>query len=296
MNSTSNSPFIPLLTTTDWNAEWIELQKARRHADNAEFWDKKAANFGDKDAPSNYVNAFLDLIQLEPDDTVFDMGCGNGGLAIPLALRGHKVLACDFSQGMLNFLEQSRDEKGLTNLIDTKLLSWADDWEAFGVGENCVDVAIASRSIATSNLQDSLLRLNRVARKRACITLTTGASPRSDERVLTELGLQNQVGRDYLYAFNILAQLGLKPSISYIESEKDDTFDSYEEALEALTRMVNDVTTPLPQIERDAALERLREWLTSDLEPNTDPSPDAKKLRLSQPRRITWAFISWNTK
>lgn len=296
LNEAANSPYIPQLTTRDWNAEWKELQKARRAADVAAFWDKKAANYGSKDAPSNYVLSFLDMVNLEPGDTIFDMGCGNGGLAIPLAQRGHQVLACDFSQGMLDYLKNDRDQKGLTDLIETKLMSWSDDWEAADVGENCVDVAIASRSIATADLKDSLLRLNKVARKRACITLTTGASPRSDERLLTQLGLQNQIGRDYLYAFNILAQLGLKPSISYIESEKDDTFDSYEEAFEALTRMVNDVTTPLPQEERDAALVRLAEWLKDDLEENPDPTPGAKKLRLSKPRCITWAFISWNTK
>ena len=27
--------FTPLLTTTDWNEEWKELQKVRRHADDA---------------------------------------------------------------------------------------------------------------------------------------------------------------------------------------------------------------------------------------------------------------------
>lgn len=33
--------FTPLLTTTDWNEEWKELQKVRRHADDAAFWDKR---------------------------------------------------------------------------------------------------------------------------------------------------------------------------------------------------------------------------------------------------------------
>ena len=37
--------FTPLLTTTDWNEEWKELQKVRRHADDAAFWDKRSATF-----------------------------------------------------------------------------------------------------------------------------------------------------------------------------------------------------------------------------------------------------------
>ena len=35
----ADSPFIPKLTTTDWNAEWVELQRARRAADSAEHGD-----------------------------------------------------------------------------------------------------------------------------------------------------------------------------------------------------------------------------------------------------------------
>ena len=32
--------FTPLLTTTDWNAEWMQLQKARRHRDSAVYWNE----------------------------------------------------------------------------------------------------------------------------------------------------------------------------------------------------------------------------------------------------------------
>ena len=50
--------FTPLLTTHDWNEEWKELQKARRAADDASHWDKRAATFGSKDAPNPYVERF----------------------------------------------------------------------------------------------------------------------------------------------------------------------------------------------------------------------------------------------
>ena len=53
--------FTPLLTTRDWNEEWKELQKARRAADDASHWDKRAATFGSKDAPNPYVERFLKL-------------------------------------------------------------------------------------------------------------------------------------------------------------------------------------------------------------------------------------------
>ena len=103
-----------------------------------------------------------------------------------------------------------------------------------------VDVALASRSVATADLRDSLLRLTDVARRRVCVTLATGSSPRTDERILNAMGLSSVLGRDHLYAFNILANEGLRPEVSYIDSERTDTFDSLDDAYDAFARMADD--------------------------------------------------------
>lgn len=58
--------FTPLLTATDWNEEWKELQKVRRHADDAAFWDKRSATFTTKDAPNLYVEKFLEYAEIAP--------------------------------------------------------------------------------------------------------------------------------------------------------------------------------------------------------------------------------------
>ena len=180
-------------------------------------------------------------------------------------------------------------------------MRWEDDWAAHGVLPGSVDVAVASRSIATADLKDSLMRLTDAARRRVCITLPTGGSPRTDERVLTAVGLQNQLGRDYLYAFAILAEEGLKPEVSYIESTRPDTFDTPEEAYETFSRMVDDAAGALVSAaERDAALARLRPWLADNLVENPRAGrPDRKgepekRLALREPRKITWAFIAWD--
>lgn len=53
--------FTPLLSTYDWNEEWKALQKSRKAADDASYWDKRAATFTTKDAPNPYVERFLKL-------------------------------------------------------------------------------------------------------------------------------------------------------------------------------------------------------------------------------------------
>lgn len=295
--------FEPLLTTRDWNEEWKALQRQRHHADNSEYWDDRAKSFGDKDVPSPYVRRFLELSDIRPGEAVFDMGCGTGALAVPLGQAGHKVLAADFSSGMLDCLRADLAAHKVEG-VETRLLSWDDEpaaWEAAGAGPDSADVALASRSIATYDLRESLLRLTEVARRRCCITLAAGASPRIDERVLAGIGVEPQNSHDYLYAFNILANEGLKPQVSYIDSTRPQSFDSPDAAFEALSEMVDAASGGrLSASERAATLDRLREWLEGDLVENEHAGePDRKgvpqgRLRLSEPRKFAWAFISWD--
>lgn len=294
--------FTPLLTSMDWNEEWKELQKVRRHADDAAFWDKRSATFTTKDAPNLYVEKFLEYAGIRPGETVFDMGCGTGALAVPLGEAGHKVVAADFSQGMLDQMQSRLDEAGVRTVFP-KLMSWEDDWPAFGVREGMTDVAVASRSIATADLRDALLRLTEVARRRVCITLATGSSPRVDERILAAVGLPAVLGRDYLYAFNILVAEGIRAEVRYIDSTRDDTFASPEDAYEKLAAMIDDSSAVrASDTERQRARANLREWLTANLVPNESASaPDRKGVpqlawRLAEPRTVTWAFLAWNAR
>lgn len=291
--------FTPLLTTHDWNGEWKELQKARRHADDSSFWDKRAKTFGSKGSPNPYAERFLELAGIRPGETAFDMGCGTGALSIPLGQAGHRVVAADFSAGMLAVLQEELAARHITT-VKTIQMSWEDAWAEHGVLPESADVALASRSIATSDLRDALLRLTEVARRRVCITLATGSSPRSDEGILQAIGLQGRLGRDYLYAFNILAAEGFKPEVSYITSTRDSTYGSLDDAFENLSSMITDAGDLVPQAEQDAALERLRTWLDDNLVEN--PQAGAldshgevqKRLRLRNHREVTWAFLAWN--
>lgn len=292
--------FTPELTTRDWNAEWVGLQNARRAADDSSQWDERAKTYHKATMPpSPYARDFIDYAQLEPGDTVFDMGCGTGAISIPVAAAGHQVLACDFSEGMLQVLRGEAEKLGVG--VETKLLSWSDDWETKGVGPGNFDVACASRSIATTDLRASLEKLSGVARRRCAVTLPVGSSPRVDEAIMSAIGLQRQLGRDYVYAFMILVEMGMRPEVRYIASTRHDTFEDGQEAYESLRRMVVDAAGPMvPEREVECALDALRTWVAQNLVANPDAGKTnqfgevEKALRLKEPRKVTWAHIAWN--
>ncbi|MEG0504224.1 MAG: methyltransferase type 12, partial [Raoultibacter sp.] len=108
-------------------------------------------------------------------------------------------------------------------------------------------------------------------------------------------------GNDFLYAFNILAGEGFKPEVSYIESTRTDTYDSFDEAYEGFSRMTLDAFADKESDEAKTALERLASWTQEHLIENPEAgTPDRKglaqkNLRLDYDRVVTWAFIAWDT-
>ena len=297
---TASFELTPLLTTHDWNEEWKALRRIRQHRDSSDYWNTRAKTYTTKDAPNRYVEDFLRLADIRPGESVFDMGCGTGALSLPLAEAGHRVLAADFSAGMLKALDDELNARHLHNVF-YKQMSWDDDWSEFGISPDMVDVAIASRSMAVADMEEALMRLTDIARRRVCITLATGSSPHTDQRTLQELGLESLLGRDHLYAFNILANRGIFAELNYIESERKDTFDTSDEAYAQFASMI-ERETPGEALatERARALKRLPEWLESELVPNEAAGQLDKKgvpekaLRLARPRIITWAFLAWS--
>ena len=76
---------------------------------------------------------------------------------------------------------------------------------------------------------------NRAERLASCAALrclvavsyTHLSSPRVDERILAAVGLPAVLGRDYLYAFNILAAEGIRAEVRYIDTVSYTHLDVY---------------------------------------------------------------------
>ena len=277
--------------TIDWRARWTEAQCNRRAIDSdSTNWDKRAESFANRTV-SNYSRAFIEYLDLKEGESALDMGCGTGEIAIQLAKAGNDVIAADFSKGMLSFLKQGMVEEdigaerssGLGSIRPIEM-SWTDDWSAHGITEDCVDVAYASRSLIVNDLGAALDKLCLAARKRCAITLAVDSSPSEDNHLLKALGRTAVSCYDMVYTFNILYQMGLRPEIRMIASDKISTYDSMDQAIESALRHVQD---PTPE---ECAV--VADYIAAHLVENDDPD-DPRPLKLDYSRYSKWAFISW---
>lgn len=284
------------LTSRQWNDLWEIKQDLHQADHDAAFWNERAKSFTNKDAPGSYTDCFLKLASIATGESVFDMGCGTGNLSIPLAETGHKVLAADFSSGMLDKLKERALEERLDN-IKTVELSWEDDWLASGIVPKSYDICLASRSIATHDLRAALLKLTAVAKRAVCITLTCDSSPRIDDRALREVGIETRPSFDDVYALAILQGEGYFPKVDYIKTQRADLFESFDQALEKYTSMLDAAIEQAgTSILRENAISKLQDWLYANLVEASNSKDDGKNSRhlcLKEPRNTTWAFMSW---
>lgn len=285
------APAQPVPAGLDWEELWHAYQDTRMKPNGVEHWDKKAASYGAhagtsrEDEVGAYERIFLERAAIRPGETVLDMGCGVGLLSVPLARMGCRVVCADFSARMLEELDARARRCGVRDMLELHQLAWDDPWEPMGLGQGSVDVAIASRSIATYNLTSALTKLDTVARRRACVTIAAGRSPMHDERAYDAVGRERLVVRDFLFVTNILFAHGIFPELSYLVTHSLPAFADHDEAFARLARMLGG---NLSEQEEGCLHAFLNEHyaLREDALPGRAYESDAR-------REVRWAFIAW---
>lgn len=103
------------------------------HAAPVEAWDAIAAGYDRHVAPTEVplANEALGLAGLRPGEWFLDVAAGTGGLSLPAARLGAKVLATDWSPAMIERFEGRVREEGLSDaegrVMDAHALELEDD-------------------------------------------------------------------------------------------------------------------------------------------------------------------------
>lgn len=278
--------------------------------DSRDYWNHRAATFT-RTATCDYELWLMRLLALDPTDTLLDMGCATGTLAVPLARAGHRVHACDFAEAMLAILNQRAAQESLP--ITPHLLAWDDDWQAACLGENSVDVAFASRSLMAADVQPYICKLDLAARVKAAVVVPGGSLPSADPQLLAHLGRPAAPPRAVESVKRVLANLGRVPVLSTTTTLRPMRFASFEEGLANLRRLAGPepFSTQEQELFDAYAVEHFKQlpgampvkqdWHKPQSEPTQKQSASSSGVEaenhwvLDYDLPVTWKFIGWRT-
>ena len=209
----------------DWVAFWSERLSNKKNKD----WDKAAPGFYKRTRKDDYQDALFDSLILDENDTVLDVGCGEGSVTIPIAKRVKKVIGLDSSTKMLEYLEKRANDNGIGN-IET-ILRPIEEIKYEDIGD--VDIVICSRSLnGIIPIDKVLLELNKIADKYVFITVFGPENKKIEKDFDRELGIKTEDFPDYNYFFNILFNLGIYANIERFDLNNYREYGSIEEAMD----------------------------------------------------------------
>ena len=241
--------------------------QARSAAD----WDRRAAPRSRREKGSDYARQFLARLDLAEVRTVLDIGCGSGNLALPLARRVRRVHALDFSPEMLRLLRANARAAGVRN-ITTHLRGWTDAWK----GVPRADLVLCSRAMAVDDLRAALAKMTAQARRRCYLTLHVGPSFLSPDvyRVLRRPVIPRP---NYIYAVNILYQMGYHARVDFLHTTGGLAYDSADQFVDGIRWRLGRLSRPEEK--------RLRTYYQS--------LPRGADGRTLYRHDFKWALLSW---
>lgn len=207
----------------DWVKFWGERLENKINKD----WDKAAPEFYKRTRKDDYQDALFDKLILDKNDTVLDVGCGEGSITIPIAKKVKKVIGVDSSPKMLEYLEKRAIENDVEN-IET-ILKPIEEITYEDIGD--VDVVVCSRSLnGIIPIDKTLEELNKIANKYVFITIFGPENKKIEKDFENEIGIKTEDFPDYNYFFNIMFNLGIYANIERFDLNNYREYDSIDEA------------------------------------------------------------------
>ena len=258
-----------------WDEFWENRLKEKK--DLKKDWDKAAAIFHKKAKKDDYLDLLFSKLILNKNDSVLDLGCGEGSLTLPLALKVKKVTAVDSSVKMLELLNERAEKQGIDN-VET-VLKPLEEITYEEVGPH--DVVLASRSLnGIMPIKKTLEEINKIACKYVFITVFGPENWKIEREFYEYIGRENKhfPGHDYL--FNILFNMEIYANVERLDIKAYREYNTIEEAMDNGKFRLDFLN--------DGEKDKLKEYLSEIL------SEDSKTGKLySENDRADWILIWW---
>ena len=209
----------------DWVAFWAEKLASKKDKN----WDEAAAGFYRRTKKDDYNDALFSKLILDENDTVLDVGCGEGSITIPIAKKVKKVIGIDSSPKMLEFLKKRAEDNEIFNI--ESILMPIEDISYSEIGD--VDVVICSRSLnGIIPIDKVLTELNKIANKYVFITIFGPENKKIEKDFDREVNIKTEDFPNYNYFFNILFNMGIYANIERFDLNNYREYNSIEEAMD----------------------------------------------------------------
>ncbi|TMS41062.1 MAG: methyltransferase domain-containing protein [Methanobacterium sp.] len=226
------------LIKTHWNIIWKEAVLKMPHKDDSKYWDNIAPKFNQWMEKDDYPRELVSKIKIEEGDTVFDIGCGNGAITIPLAKKAKSVTALDSSVKMLDILKEKANAEKLTNI---KILNERiEDVKAHEIDPH--EVVVASRSLnGIPDIQKELEKINEISQKHVYLTFWGEGSREFENEISKLLGRETHEHPNYTIVLNILQEMGIRANAVPLESDTRNFYSNMEETLDRIEWRVGEM-------------------------------------------------------
>lgn len=260
----------PAIQNIDFGLLYRQHMAAVGRAKPAAVWDARADGMKQRGFADGYTAEFVRRMDLSGCETLLDVGCGQGNIALTAAPALKAVHGLDYSPRMLALFEENARAQGLAQ-ARTILRSWADDWHDV---PEC-DIVVASRSTAVMDMEDALHKLNAKARRRVYLTSLVGGR-------FGDTSLQAAIGRpvppplpDHIYILNILHAMGIHARVDYIATGAPRAvYARFEDLLQYVQAREGELSAQERQ--------NLQAWFASQPTGSVTNAPSGR-----------WALVSW---
>ncbi len=248
------------------------MQRFDHGVQAAEYWDRRSQIFHCAWRDSNYASELMSRMDLQPEYSVLDVGCGCGAMTIPLAAKVKFVTALDISPVRLEKLQQKALSAGLANINYLN-----KDWTQVNIDKDVLqhDIVLLSRSVHVP-LSVTLQKINLAARSACYITWRAERFDQLETQVAEALGKGPPFFPDHSVISSMLSYFGISARSDTFETETEERYTTLPEALKSMARGV--------EINSKQYL-KLREVAKKHL--------TRADNYYSSYRKIKWVLISW---
>lgn len=258
-----------------WEDYWEHKLKEKKEPPKD--WDKAAINFHKRTRKDDYLELLFSKLILDKNDTLLDLGCGEGSITIPLAGKVKKITGVDSSPKMLELLNQRAKKEKITNIqtIQKPLENITYD----EIGSH--DIVLASRSInGIIPIKRTLKTINEIANKYVFITLFGPENWKLEREFNEYINHENKEFPGHNYIFNILFNMGIYANVERLNIQTYREYDSIDEDMDNGKFRLD----LLNENEKDKLKKYLSKKLIKD--------PKTKKLYNKQDK-ADWILIWW---